>query len=144
MSSPGSPGLTYLTEGIFRPDVLAEVDGQVRLVGTRCQDCGDTRFPPALACPKCHAGRDSLEPVALSAEGTVVTASRVDRAIPPFEAPYLLGYVEVQEGVRVLCQIVSPSGQPDQVIGRPCRLRTAPLFVKDEVEVSGYKFEVTT
>jgi uncharacterized OB-fold protein len=134
--------MQYLTEGIFRPDVLATVDGQPHLVGSRCSVCGDVRFPPAVGCPSCHAAAESLEAIPLSRRGTVVAATRVERAIPPFLPPYLLSYVQLPEGPRVLCQLVADDLEPARTIGRSCELAVAILYEKNGVPTSGYKFRV--
>lgn len=134
--------LAYLTKGVFRSDVLADVDGQPRLVGSRCKNCGDVRFPHAPACPACQAPADKLEAAILSRIGTVVTASRVERAIEPHKAPYLLSYVQLPEGPRVFCQLLAPSLEPRDVIGSRCELVVDKLFEKEGVAVNGYKFKV--
>lgn len=136
--------LEFMTQRMFREDVVATVDGAPHLVGTRCRRCEDVRFPPAVGCPRCQAGSDDLEPIPLPQEGTVAAATRVERAIPPFEAPYLLAYVQVSEGVRVFCQLIADSNEPRELIGRACRLAIGDLYQRDGAPVSGYKFEVTS
>lgn len=137
-----TPSIQYITKGTFRPDVLAEIDGQPCLVGSRCAQCGDLRFPRAVGCPVCHAPAQTLEPAVLPRLGHVTTATRVERAIAPFKPPYLLAYVQLPDGPRVFCQLVSASMEPREVIGRPAELVVAPLYEKDGVAVLGYKFEV--
>jgi uncharacterized OB-fold protein len=134
--------LEYLADGIFRPDILATVAGQTHLVGSRCEACGDIRFPPAPACPECHADVERLERVPLSRQGEVVAATRVERAIPPFVPPYLLAYVQLPEGPRVLCQLLADSSEPSHAIGRRCELTVDVLYEKDGAAVRGYKFQV--
>jgi len=134
--------ISYLTEGIFRSDILAEVAGQPHLVGSRCACCGDLRFPRAVGCPACHAPADQLQPALLSPLGRVVTATRIERAIAPFKPPYLLAYVQLQEGPRVLCQLLAETRKPREVIGKACELVVDKLYEKAGVAVSGYKFRV--
>ena len=134
--------IDYITEGVFRPDTLARVDGEACLVGSRCAHCGDVRFPRAVACPACHAPVEALKPVILPRTGHVVTATRVERAIAPFKPPYLLAYVQLPDGPRVFCQLVSQSMQPRELIGKPCQLLVDRLYEKSGQDVLGYKFEV--
>ena len=128
--------MKFLSEGIFRPDVLAEIDGETRLVGSRCSACGDVRFPTAPACPKCHAPAEDLVPAVLSRTGEVTAASRVERAIPPFKAPYYLAYVQLPEGPRIFCQLVTQARAASELIGRPCELVVEPVYEKEGKSVS--------
>lgn len=135
-------GLSYITEKMFRPDVIAEVAGQPRLVGSKCARCADIRFPAAHACPSCHAAGEDLVPVILSDEGVVTTCCRIDRAPKAFKAPYLVGYVQLPEGPRILCQLDSAVLEPKDVIGKRCKLEVAALFIRDDEDVLGYKFRI--
>jgi uncharacterized protein len=134
--------ITYLTHDVFRPDVLGEVDGRPKLIGSKCSKCGDVRFPIAQACPKCHAARSELREVPLSDVGIVVSACRIDRAPKMFHAPYAVGYVQLPDGPRVLCQLEAESLEPSDLIGKSCTLTVAPLFETEGRTVKGYKFEV--
>jgi uncharacterized OB-fold protein len=138
----GNDSIEYISEGVFRPDTLARIDGQVHLVGSRCAACGDLRFPRALGCPVCHAPADALKPAILPRAGHVVTATRVERAIAPFKPPYLLAYVQLPDGPRVFCQLVAPSLEPRDVIGKACHLVVERLYEKSGEDVLGYKLEV--
>ena len=123
---------------LFRDDVLTLTDEGPRLVGSRCPSCGDVRFPRALACPSCQAPGDALEPVQLSSRGRVHTFTRVGRAPAPFQAPYVLAFVQLPEGPRVFCQL---DCEPhDEVMGRDAELVVAPLYELDGEPVMGYKF----
>jgi len=135
--------LNYITEHMFRSDIVAEVDGALKLVGSICDQCGDTRFPAAAACPQCHAASDALSPMVLSDHGHVKTCCRIDRAPKSFNAPYLVGYVQLPEGPRILCQIEADTLTPGEIIGRSCTLVVGPLFVRGETPVLGYKFKVS-
>jgi uncharacterized OB-fold protein len=133
---------TYLVDDVFRPDVLGEVDGQPKLIGSQCSKCGDVRFPIAQACPKCRAARAELREVPLSTVGKVIAACRIDRAPNMFRAPYVVAYVQLSEGPRVLCQLETESLEPSAVIGKSCALTVAPLFETEGRPVKGYKFKV--
>jgi uncharacterized OB-fold protein len=132
----------YLTEGIFRPDVLAEEGGNPRLVGSKCSKCGDVRFPRALACPHCHADESKLELVLLATEGEIITVCRIERSGPLFKVPYFVGFVQLPEGVRVLCQIEAEGQECGPLIGRRCSLIVDVLYESKGKAMSGYKFRV--
>jgi uncharacterized OB-fold protein len=122
----------------FRDDVLMEVEGVLHLLGSRCPHCGDVRFPKAHACPACQTPGEELIDLALSRHGRVHTFTRVNRASPPFRAPYVLAFGQLPEGPRVFCQLDCP---PDaDVLDRSVELVIGPLYEEDGEEVHGYKF----
>ncbi len=81
-----------------------------------------------------------METVPLSTEGTVYTYTVVHQSTPAFEVPYVLGYVDLAEGVRVLGQITG-CDPGDVRIGMPVVLTVEP-FGEDEEgrELAGYRF----
>ncbi len=88
----------------FRPGELEiEEDGSGHLVGSRCNGCGAHYFPVREACAACHSL--DLDAVPISQKGVLYTYSVVRQSTPAFEVPYVLGYVDFPEGVRVMGQI---------------------------------------
>jgi len=85
----------------------------------RCGACGQLRYYPRALCPNCLS--DRIEWVRASGKGTVYTFTvTYQNQAPGFRdaLPYVLAYVELAEGVRVLTNIVGCA--PDQVrIGMP-------------------------
>ena len=81
-----------------------EEGGAVRLVGSKCAQCGVVAFPPHPSCPACGAekGQDA---VPLSPVGTLYTFSEIHVAPQGFATPYAVGYVDLSEGVRLFGQI---------------------------------------
>jgi len=123
----------------FRPAELEVLpDGTGHLLGSRCRACGAHFFPIREACAGCLS--DDLETVRFSTEGTLYTYSVVRQSTPAFEVPYMLGYVDFPEGVRIMGQI---SGcEVDEIrIGMPMRLSLEP-FGEDEDgnPLTGYRF----
>jgi len=119
----------------FRPGLL---DGDGRVVGSRCPSCGAHFFPPRQVCSRCLT--EDLEVVALSGSGVVYTYTVVHQAAPGFDVPYALGYVDLPEGVRLLGQIAGISPEALR-IGMPVSLRVEP-FGQDEEgrQILGYRF----
>ncbi|HZP40124.1 MAG TPA: Zn-ribbon domain-containing OB-fold protein [Candidatus Binatia bacterium] len=85
----------------------------------RCRDCGTTRFYPRAVCPSCLSS--ATEWVRARGRGTVYsfTVTHQNQA-PGFrgELPYVLAIVELDEGPRLMTNIVGCA--PDAVrIGLP-------------------------
>lgn len=107
----------------IHPDVFAD-EGEPRLVGARCLRCGAAFFPRRAVCARCLSSE--VEAVPLSPTGTLYTYTVVHQSTPEFPTPYVLAYVDLPEGVRLLAPLVGV--EADQVrIGMPLRLRVEPL-----------------
>ena len=88
----------------------------------RCRDCGTKRFYPRALCPRCLSS--ATEWVRASGWGTVYsfTVTHQNQA-PGFreELPYVLAIVELDEGVRMMTNVVGCA--PDAVrIGMPVQV----------------------
>jgi uncharacterized OB-fold protein len=106
MAQP-EPVLPQLTAFLI---VLADpADGRSKLCGSRCRGCARITFPPAPVCSGC--GSEAVEPVPLSERGTLYTYSVLHVGARGWPAPYVLGYVDLPEGVRVFSHIDAPPGE---------------------------------
>ena len=80
----------------------------------RCRSCGTIRLPPRAVCPVCLSSE--VEWVRASGRGTVYsfTVTHQNQA-PGFreELPYVLAIVELEEGPRIMTNIVGAA--PDAV-----------------------------
>lgn len=79
-----------------------------RLLMQRCTACGRLQFYPRIVCK--HCGGDALDWDEMSGRGRIYTYTIVHRA--PFEAfmadvPYAYAVVELDEGPRLVCTIVT-------------------------------------
>lgn len=85
----------------------------------RCEACGTLRVPPRGICPQCLSSQ--TEYVRASGRGTVYTFTvtyQNQSAGFRDELPYVMAYVELEEGLRILTNIVGTP--PDEVtIGMP-------------------------
>jgi len=73
----------------------------------RCRACGAARYYPRALCPHCLS--NDTEWVLSSGKGTVYTYTVTQQnQAPGFRdsLPYVLAYVELEEGVRMLTNIV--------------------------------------
>jgi uncharacterized protein len=89
------------------PDTKAwwEATRDRRLVVQRCRHCGHHQHYPRDLCTAC-AGAD-LELVPAGGRGTVYSFTVVHRAPgPPFDPPYVVALVRLDEGPQVLTNIV--------------------------------------
>jgi hypothetical protein len=88
------------------PRYWRESKYRYRLIGQMCAPCGSIWFPRSGVCSAC--GSDDLEDVKLAETGRVVSWTVVRN--PPAGymeyAPYLVALVELDDGVRVLSQLV--------------------------------------
>ncbi len=83
--------------------------GELRL--QRCDACAHVYFPPRPFCPKCAARTVSV----FTASGRATLYSYVinHRPAPGFEAPYAIAVVELEEGPRMMSNIVELPQTPE-------------------------------
>ena len=75
-----------------------------KLLVQRCA-CGRLRHPPAPACAACHSFE--WEPVEMSGRGRIYSYVVMHHpAIPPFEYPNAIALVELDEGPRLVANLV--------------------------------------
>jgi uncharacterized OB-fold protein len=96
-----TPETAHFWEGTSR--------GELRL--QRCRACTHTYFPPQPVCPAC-AG-DDVEIVRASGRGSLHSYVVNHRAAPGFEAPYVIAVVELDEGPRLLTNLVGVVSDPE-------------------------------
>jgi len=97
--------MTTLTANTrFAAPHLVELDGdQIWLRGGKCRSCGELSFPLSSICWHCRA--EVMEPVRLSRNGKLYAFSVVHAAPKGWRVPYVLGYVDLDDGIRVIGQI---------------------------------------
>lgn len=89
-----------------RPRVVAEGD-EHRLEGARCLACGHALARMTPRCPRC-AG--AVEAATFGPTGRLWALTRVHVAARPDETlPYVIGYVDLDAGPRLLVRLADPS-----------------------------------
>lgn len=83
--------------------------GELRL--QRCDECSKVYFPPRPFCPAC-ASR-SVSVFAASGRGSLHSYVINHRPAPGFEAPYSIAVVELQEGPRMMSNVVGTEQTPE-------------------------------
>src|SRR5581483_1747440 len=87
-----------------RPFWDATAEGKILL--PKCDDCGSVIWYPRTTCPECMSTDVSW--FEASGRGTIYSFTLVRRQGGPWRdvLPYVLAYVELKEGPRVLTNIV--------------------------------------
>jgi len=123
----------------FHPEVFTtDAQGRWQLGGTRCRRCGAHFFPRRAICAKCLSS--DTETVPLSTRGVLYTFTVVHQSTPEFTTPYLLGYGDLPEGVRVLAPLAEISA--DRVrIGMAVELQIEPVGTDSQGRtIMGYRW----
>jgi 3-hydroxy-3-methylglutaryl CoA synthase/uncharacterized OB-fold protein len=115
-------------------------DEMIQLLGGRCADCGTVNTPPSIH-PTCIAcGGTKLEAVPLARHGVVHTFV-VNQTMPaPFVAPLPIAVVDLDDGARVMLQVVGDGS--DLAIGSEVDLVLRRYAHERGVPVYGYKSRV--
>lgn len=81
----------------------------------RCKDCGTAYFYPRDVCPGCLSG--NVEWFTASGRGKLHTFSIVYRPLkyPPLQAPYVLAMIELEEGPRLMSNLVGVEADPAKI-----------------------------
>jgi uncharacterized protein len=77
-----------------------------RLMIGRCNSCAAPIWYPRPMCPECHSFDTGLEEA--SGRGRIYTFAVIRRAAAPYNnlPPFVLAYVELEEGPRVMTNVV--------------------------------------
>ena len=83
--------------------------GELRL--QKCTACAHVYFPPRPFCPKC-ASRD-VSVVRASGRASLYSYVIHHRAVPGFTPPYSIAVVQLEEGPRMMTNIVEVAQTPE-------------------------------
>jgi uncharacterized OB-fold protein len=118
-----------------------EIPQRYRFEANKCSECSKINFPPRLICPECSSRK--LEPTKLTDKGKLLTYTIIRVAPRQFvdQAPYAVGIVELDDGVRLTGQVVDCDFE-DLKVGLRVKLEFRKLFVEGESGIIcyGYKF----
>jgi hypothetical protein len=118
-----------------------EIPQRYRLEANKCKKCGLVFFPPRLICSQCQ--NREFEETKLAEKGKVLTFTII--RVPPQQfvdqAPYAVGIVELDDGVKLTGQIVDCDFE-DLKIGKRVKIEFRKLFSEGEAGILcyGYKF----
>lgn len=109
---PALWGVLYRSSGPFWESIKNK-----KLSMQRCKGCGAWLNPPRPMCPKCRSTEQ--EWVAVKGKGTVYShVTYQDSPHPAFKAPYSVVLVELEEGPRIISNMVD-SKTEEITIGMP-------------------------
>ncbi|MCL0104588.1 Zn-ribbon domain-containing OB-fold protein [Dehalococcoidia bacterium] len=93
-----------------------------RLLGLKCNACGGCTVPPKKVCIECAS--EDLDIVELSGRGEIRTFTVIRVAPEGFQAPYIVGIVELDEGPWLMGNIIDVDCNEAtmDMIGRRVRL----------------------
>jgi uncharacterized OB-fold protein len=134
---------TPIRDGLLT-GALSNLD-EVRLVGSRCSECGETSLARAKVCANC--GKATITELPLSNHGVLWTYTVVRHRPPgdykgpdPF-VPFGMGLVELPEGLRVLSPVHCDVSQLK--IGLEVRFRPVIRKNSEGREIVSFTFEPT-
>ena len=119
---------------------------ETRLIGSRCRSCGTHYFPKSLGCRNPQCRDKAIEDALLGPHGTLYSYTvQIYRPpalfrMEPF-APYAIGMVELEQGLRVMGMLTGCASDALR-IGMALELTVETLY-RDEQgrDVSTYKFQ---
>jgi uncharacterized OB-fold protein len=90
---------------MISPKYFREIPQRYRLEAGKCKKCGQVYFPPRIVCPECKSRQ--FETIKLNPEGKLLTYTIIRVASDKFsiQAPYAVGIVELNDGVKLTTQI---------------------------------------
>nr|WP_294509323.1 Zn-ribbon domain-containing OB-fold protein [uncultured Rhodopila sp.] len=80
----------------------------------RCDDCSKVYFPPRPFCPACASRRVSVAKA--SGKATLYSYVIHHRPVPGFTPPYAIAVVELDEGPRMMTNIVECPQTPEALV----------------------------
>jgi uncharacterized OB-fold protein len=122
------------------PALYTEAGDGLALIGQRCRDCGKIAFPRKRVCPECFG--EHLGGQVLSRTGVLHTFTRTHTGVPHLAKPYVIGLVDVPEGIRLLT-LIEDYEPYEEVLraGLKMEMIIAPLMTDENGTVlHSYKF----
>lgn len=131
----------------FQEGIIGENNGRPALVGRLCRNCQKKSFPPTELCP--HCASDEIEHVFLADEVTVLAAATTRAPVPPYDPPFTLAMVDMEDGIRTIGRVEKGEDKEikkgDKLSVRFGKLYEETVFdkktkSKETVDVIGYYF----
>jgi benzoylsuccinyl-CoA thiolase BbsA subunit len=129
------PDITF-----YHPDLLEvpEDGSPPYLKGYKCKKCGQLDFPKLSPCPNCWG--EDFEMVPLSRKGKLYSVSDIFVGAPGMKTPYIIGYIDLPENLRILAQLDGEVGSfhCDEEV----ELTVGPIRLNDDgLPITSYKFK---
>jgi uncharacterized OB-fold protein len=94
--------MKLLGESSLGSPTVAVGEDAVRLIGSRCPECGDVRYPARARCPHDLA---LCNEHLIDGAGTVFESVQMHLAPRGFDPPFHVGYIDLDDGARVFAQL---------------------------------------
>jgi uncharacterized OB-fold protein len=101
--TPSAKSLHSEPQSLAGDALSVDAAGRPTLIGGVCRSCGALAFPFAPVCTNCMS--ENLEREPMSRQGTVYSFTVVHVGPKTWEKPYAVGYVDLDNGVRVFSHL---------------------------------------
>jgi uncharacterized OB-fold protein len=131
---------TKMSERVpVREDVFIEEADGWKLIGNKCKSCGQIFFPKAKkVCLNCS--HEELQDIKLSSRGKLYSYTTVQVPTLHFNPPYAVGYVTLNDKVRIFTQLEEVKDKPFK-INMEMELMIDKLWEQGDKDIIGYKFK---
>jgi len=105
-----------------------------KLMLPQCGDCNTPFFYPRIACPHCHSRNVTW--IQASGKGKLYSFEIAYRSLNPnfkIEAPYILAMIELEEGPRMMSNLINI--EPDPAVVK-CDMPVEVVFEKQNDDVT--------
>lgn len=122
------------------PRYWREIPQRYRMEAGKCKKCGKIFFPPRVICDSCKSRE--FEKINLQKEGKLLTYTIIRVAPTEFtdHAPYAMGIVELNEGVKILTQIADCDFDKLE-IGMPVKIEFRKIYSEGEAGIICYGYK---
>jgi uncharacterized OB-fold protein len=81
----------------------------------RCNECNNAFFPPRRFCPNPECFSDNVDWFKASGKGRLYSYVINQRPAPGFDGPYAIAVVELEEGPRMMTNIIGVENTPENL-----------------------------
>jgi len=122
------------------PKIWRERRGRYLGLGILCHDCKTNSFPVTNYCPECSS--EKVEEIKLAQTGKILHFTKVSQTADEmmFNAPYIIGLIELNDGIRVTGQITDTKSE-DLKDGMNVKMVFRVLSKNGEEGLIGYGFK---
>lgn len=124
----------------IRDNCLTGLEPGARLLAHQCPSCKQVFYPRnAELCLQCL--HETLDDIELSREGKLYSFTRSEVPSRHLKPPYVCGFVELPEGIRVFAPMHPDSEQAHLHTGLPVELVVGEVWRTEQEAVIGYHFK---
>jgi len=121
----------------FREGLFIEESNKAYLIGNKCESCGRIFYPSRPFCFDCSGTK--MQKAKFGNKGKLYSFTICHMPSLHFEAPYTVGWIDVDEGIRIFAPIKISENQSVEV-GMDMELVIDELWQEEDKSVAGYRF----